>query len=91
MVIDCTQCEFRMVACGDCLVTTLVKNDEKRTIQDSIKKGNRDVGIVAGTGRQAFAAQELRALAVLATAGLVPPLRYRPAQVSELERAIVAL
>ena len=91
MVIDCTQCEFRMVACGDCLVTILSKNDEKQTISNVIEKGNRDIDTVAGTGRRAPGAQELRALGILAKAGLVPPLRYRPAQVSALESAIVAL
>ena len=91
MVIDCAQCEFRVVACGDCLVTALVKNDEKRTIRNVINKGNRDTVAAAGTGRHALGAQQLRALGVLATAGLVPPLRYRSAQVSALQAAIVAL
>ena len=27
MLIDCGQCEFRAVACGDCLVTALVENE----------------------------------------------------------------
>ena len=39
----------------------------------------------------ALGAQELRALGVLASAGLVPALRYRPAQLSDLVGAIVAL
>ena len=91
MVIDCTQCEFRMVACGDCLVTILAKNDEKRTFSNVIEKGNQDIDAVAGTGRHALGAQELQALGVLARAGLVAPLRYRPVQVSELNAAIVAL
>ena len=91
MVIDCAQCEFRVVACGDCLVTVLVNYDEKKTIQNIIKKGNQGIDVAAGTGRQALGAQELRALGVLAAAGLVSPLRYRPAQVNELAGAIVAL
>jgi hypothetical protein len=91
MVIDCAQCEFRTVACGDCLVTVALNNDEKRTILKIMKKGNQGHGDSAGPGRHALGAQELRALSVLATAGMVPPLRYKPAQVSELERQIVAL
>ncbi|HEY2280041.1 MAG TPA: hypothetical protein VGI00_16900 [Streptosporangiaceae bacterium] len=91
MVIDCAQCEFRVVACGDRLVTEMVNYDEKKTIQNIIKMGNQDVDVAAGTGRQALGAQELRALGVLAAAGLVSPLRYRPAQVNELAEAIVAL
>jgi hypothetical protein len=91
MVIDCAQCEFRVVACGECLVTALVKNDEKRTIRNVINKDNQDTVVTAGTGRRALGAQQLRALGVLAAAGLVPPLRYRPAQVRAPQRAIVAL
>jgi hypothetical protein len=45
----------------------------------------------AGNAHYALGAQELRALGVLASAGLVPPLRYKPAQVSETRNAIVAL
>jgi hypothetical protein len=91
MVIDCAQCQFRTVACGDCLVTVVVKSDEKRTISRIMKKDNRGLGDRLGPGRHALGAPELRALSVLAAAGLVPPVRYKPAQVSELERAIVAL
>lgn len=91
MVINCAQCAFRVVACGDCLVTVLVNYDEMKTLQDAIKKGNQDIDVAAGTGRQALGAPELRALGVLAAAGLVSPLRYRPAQVNELADAIVAL
>jgi hypothetical protein len=91
MVIDCAQCQFRTVACGDCLVTVVVKSDEKRTISRIRKKDNRGLGDRLDPGRHALGAPELRALSVLAAAGLVPPVRYKPAQVSELERAIVAL
>jgi hypothetical protein len=91
MVIDCAQCQFRTVACGDCLVTVVVKSDEKRTISRIMKKDNRGLGDRLGPDRHALGAPELRALSVLAAAGLVPPVRYKPAQVSELERAIVAL
>ena len=79
MVINCAQCEFRPVACGDCLVTVLAG-----------KKETMDTKHVTGANH-ALGAQELRALGVLATAGLVPPLRYRPAQLSDLADAIVAL
>ena len=78
MVINCSQCEFRPVACCDCLVTVL---SDKETM---------DMQGVNGTNH-ALGAQELRALGVLASAGLVPALRYRPAQLSDLVGAIVAL
>ena len=79
MVINCSQCESGPVACCDCLVTVFTEEKETMDRQD-----------VYGANH-ALGAQELRALAVLATAGLVPPLRYRPAQLSDLARAIVAL
>jgi hypothetical protein len=73
------------------MVTVTANSDEKRTISKIMRKGNQGRGDSAGPGRHALGAQELRALSVLVTAGMVPPLRYKPAQVSELERAIVAL
>ncbi|HEY2242403.1 MAG TPA: hypothetical protein VGI21_26615 [Streptosporangiaceae bacterium] len=87
MVIDCSQCEFHLVACDYCLVTVVTENDRRENSRKDTRKGNRD----DNSERHALAAQELRALNVLATAGLVPPLRYRPAPVGELADAIVAL
>jgi hypothetical protein len=54
MIIDCTRCESRGLACASCALTAL---DEPYA----------DLGPA-----------ELRALAALATAGLIPPLRYKP-------------
>ena len=79
MVINCSQCELHPVACCDCLVTVVSEEKETMARQD-----------VNGADH-ALGAQELRALGVLATAGLVPALRYRPAQLSDLAHAIVAL
>jgi hypothetical protein len=87
MVIDCSQCEFRSVAGGNCLVTAVTENDRRENSRKGIRKGNQD----DNPERRALAAQELRALNVLATAGLVPPLRYRLAPMGELSGAIVAL
>ncbi|HYZ52014.1 MAG TPA: hypothetical protein VE733_00680 [Streptosporangiaceae bacterium] len=78
MLIDCGRCELRELACGDCLVTALPDR-------------GGDSGGAAAAGRRALGAQELRALSVLAAAGLVPPLRFRPAQVTKPETVIVAL
>jgi hypothetical protein len=66
MLIDCSRCELRELACGDCLVTAL-------------PDGGADSGDGEAAGRRALGAQELRALSALAAAGLVPPLRFRPA------------
>ena len=91
MVIDCSQCEFRRVACGDCLVTVLAENGAGEKAQNGHGKDNRRTRVGVEPGRRALGAPELRALSALAAAGMVPPLRYRPAPVSELEAAIVAL
>ena len=79
MLIDCSQCELRELACGDCLVTALPD------------RGADSGGAAAAAGRWALGAQELRALSTLAAAGLVPPLRFRPAQAMKPENVIVAL
>lgn len=91
MVIDCAQCEFRAVACGNCLVTVLAENGVRENARNGRETDNGDIRAGIGTGHHGLGAQELRALGALAAAGLVPPLRFRPAQVSELEAAIVAL
>jgi hypothetical protein len=75
------------VACDYCLVTVVTENDQQENSRKGTRKGNQD----DNQERHALAAQELRALNVLATAGLVPPLRYRPAPMGELSDAIVAL
>ena len=49
-------------------------------------RANRPEGV---PGRHAFGALELRGLSTLAAAGLVPPLRYRPA--NKAAGVIVAL
>jgi hypothetical protein len=54
MIIDCTRCDSRGLACANCAVTALAEPEA-------------DLGPA-----------ELRALAVLANAGLIPPLRYTP-------------
>jgi hypothetical protein len=108
MLIDCGHCEFRAVACGDCLVTVLVESGSRNSggRRESDRRRNNDVsngdtrhkraditavprraGGAPGRanppedvpGRHAFGALELRGLSALAAAGLVPPLRYRPA------------
>lgn len=91
MVVDCAQCQFRSVACGDCLVTVLLDNGSPNNSRIGRGMDTRDVGDETRPDRHALGAQELRALNVLATAGLVAPLRYRPTPVGELAAAIVAL
>jgi hypothetical protein len=91
MVIDCAQCEFRPLACGDCLVTVLPENESSNHSRKGREMDIQDVAAETRPGRHPLGARELRALNVLATAGMVPALRYRPAPISKLAGAIVAL
>jgi hypothetical protein len=91
MLIDCSQCESGLIACGDCLVNALVGNGRPEIARKGEDEGNKDIDPGHRRGRRALGAQELRALNVLATAGLVSPLRYRPTPVGEELDAIVAL
>jgi hypothetical protein len=44
MLIDCGQCEFRAVACGDCLVTALVESGSSHARGQKSERGrNKDV------------------------------------------------
>jgi hypothetical protein len=61
MEIDCGRCEMRETGCRDCVVTTLVPR--------------KAAGFSAATPSHLGEA-EVRALGVLADAGLVPPLRF---------------
>jgi len=59
-VISCDDCALRETsACGDCVVTFVLKNDASRPIR--------------------FSSPELRAVSMLADAGLVPSLKHRQA------------
>lgn len=60
MVIDCDRCVIRGAVCADCLVTVLEP---------------RNAAGVSDGGLAELDAAELRALRVLAEAGMVPPLR----------------
>jgi hypothetical protein len=91
MVIDCGRCQFRPVACGECLVTVLMENESPNNSRKDREMDTRDVAAETRAGRHALGAQELRALNVLAAAGMVPPLRYRPTSISKPDAAIVAL
>ena len=59
MEIDCGRCEMRGAGCQDCVITVLEP---------------RNVASFSGR-RPAISEAEVKALGVLADAGLVPPLR----------------
>ncbi len=118
MLIDCGQCAFREVACGDCLITSLAgkesvsvpaKRQKNISRNKQVSNGRSahsaapaaaarhrvvlgpDAGSpsVADPDQHALGAVELRALGALAAAGLIPPLRFRPAEMAA--RVILAL
>jgi len=62
MIIDCVRCDVRGLACGNCAVTVLATEAPGTT---DPYPAQPDLGPA-----------EVRALTVLANAGLIPPLRY---------------
>ena len=60
MTIDCGRCEMRGTGCDDCVITVL---------------GPRNT-VAAPAASGYLGEEEVKALGVLAAAGLVPPLRF---------------
>lgn len=88
MTIDCDRCAARGPACGQCAVTFIVEGllaggppaSAAATDPGGSVAGH---GTAAGSGRRAgpgieLDAADLRALTVLASADMIPPLRYAP-------------
>jgi hypothetical protein len=65
LIIDCDTCAVRGVGCGDCVVTALL---------DIHPSASEDPGY----GDLELDPDEARALDVLASGGLLPPLRLAP-------------
>lgn len=85
MTIDCDRCTASGLACSHCAVTFVtghVTSDVAGHVTGDITADiTSDViveGAAPGHGVELDAA-ELRALAALANAGMIPPLRYAPA------------
>lgn len=66
MVIDCVQCLVRGAACAGCAVTFVTET------------GPGEAPAAAGRPGAELDADEMRALAALANAGMIPPLRFVP-------------
>ena len=64
MEIDCGRCEMRGTGCQDCVVTVLEPRNEARNVGDFSVAAPDYLGEA-----------EVKALGVLAAAGMVPPLR----------------
>ena len=63
MTIDCGRCEMRGKGCRDCVITVL---------------GPRNAAGFSAQVPGHLGEAELKALGVLAAAGMVPPLRFSP-------------
>jgi fructose-specific phosphotransferase system IIC component len=61
MKIDCGRCEMRGTGCDDCVITVL---------------GPRNASGAPAAASGYLGEEEVKALGVLAAAGMVPPLRY---------------
>lgn len=75
MVIDCETCELARVACGDCVVSVLLGPIDAPALVPAVAE---------------VADEHLAAVAVLADAGLVPPLRHTGTRHAAEERAAPA-
>jgi len=85
MLIDCDSCAVRGPACGDCVVSVLLG-------QPAMPQRATDPAALTAPGRQdggpwQIGAEDRRALAVLAAAGMVPRLRLVPRHDDDDRRA----
>lgn len=74
MIIDCASCTVRGIACASCAVTFVAAEPAAIAAETAAGPG---AGPVTGPTIELDAA-EARALAALAGAGMIPPLRYAP-------------
>jgi hypothetical protein len=73
MTIDCGRCEMRGAGCQDCVITVL---------------GPRNAAGLSSAAAPAYLGEaEVKALGVLAAAGMVPPLRFSLPGSTALPRA----
>jgi hypothetical protein len=87
--IDCDTCSTRGTGCGDCVVTVLLgappgwRGSDPTVVPMTGRREDRlsaeDVVVLPPGVVVEFDEVERRAVQVLADAGLVPPLRHRPA------------
>lgn len=74
MIIDCDTCIVRGAACGDCVITVLLRTP--RLVADrSVDDSERAHDCAESTSQVDLDPDEQRAVVALASFGLVPPLR----------------
>ncbi len=81
MTIDCERCESRGLACGNCAAGAIVSTAIVSQVRENSHPGRPGAvtGPVVTEGHVPdLDPAELRALRVLANAGMIAPLRYAP-------------
>jgi hypothetical protein len=78
MIIDCGQCAVRGAACARCTVTFVTEDPPPGVRIRAAVSGDAPAGRDGESPVIELDDADLRALAALANAGLVPPLRYAP-------------
>jgi hypothetical protein len=66
MIIDCNSCVMRQISCADCVVTVLLNIGSKSPAKDEASKKSLTK----------LSKNQESAINNLASAGLVPPLRF---------------
>jgi hypothetical protein len=66
MIIDCNSCVMRQISCADCVVTVLLNIGSKSPAKDEASNKNLTK----------LSKNQESAINNLASAGLVPPLRF---------------
>ena len=72
MIIDCDNCLVRDIACGDCVVTVLIGSP--RSANESIS-----------SGENRLTEDETRVIDLLASRGMIPPLRFADTEDSQAQ------
>ena len=67
MIIDCDSCVMREIACKDCVVSVLISSPAKQ---------NQVSAQVQAETLSEMSLEEARVIDLLASRGMVPPLRY---------------
>ena len=92
MLIDCGQCEFRKVACGNCLVTVLLENGSRGVHGSPGQKRKKGVSNSKGDAVQANSASARRRAAGSAAGADLPDGAHRREAFGALElRALSTL
>lgn len=74
MIIDCDNCLLREIACGDCVVSVLIGAPPS-------------VNIESPSEANLLSEEEARVIDLLASRGMVPPLRFADSEDSQAQKS----